>query len=110
MAADQISTALGSYLANTKVSGLNRPEIDDLDNPIGVNDTVIQLQISMRKTHVVEVLDTVQDLLETAINFMFRHLVTHHNSEQVIITVLQNLKQTIIFISNLNGLNDVLMS
>ena len=69
-----------------------RSKIDELDDIIRCHDAIVEFEITMRQTQLVQILDTVADLPEHAINLWATHLPRHDDAEQVIWRIFHNLK------------------
>ena len=69
-------------------------KVDELDDTVRCHDTIVELQISMSQTHLVEIVDTVNDLSEDTVDLRSSHLAGHDNREQVVRCVLHNLQES----------------
>jgi hypothetical protein len=62
-----------------------------------VDDNVVKFQISMCKTHAVQVQDTTKDLQSTASNLVARHFASHDNRKEIERRVLHHFKPAALF-------------
>lgn len=70
---------------------------------------VVQLQITMRQAHRVQIADTVDDLQERTGNFLARHLPSHDDGEQIEWGVFHDLEPSVVLLDDIHGLDDVAM-
>lgn len=54
-----------------------RTEIDELDDIVAGHDAVVEFEITMSQSHLVQVVDTVDNLPENTVDFRSRHLARH---------------------------------
>lgn len=82
-------------------------KVDDLDDAVFVHDTVVQLQISVGNTHLVQIRDALDHTVEAAGNLVAAHVTLHHGGEELILGVLHHLVEAIVLLDDINGLDDV---
>jgi hypothetical protein len=58
-----------------------RTEIDQFDNVVGCHDAIIEFEIPVGETHLVEVIDTINDLSEDTVDFGSSHFTRHDHRE-----------------------------
>lgn len=66
-------------------------EINQLDDIIGGHDAIVELEITVGKTHFVEVVDAIDNLPEYTVNLGSRHLARHDDREQIVRRILHDL-------------------
>lgn len=66
-------------------------KVDELDNILFSQDAVVQLKISVCKTHLVEVFYAIANLTEYAVNFWTTHFPSHYDRKEVVGSKLHNL-------------------
>ena len=66
-------------------------KVYELDAVVHCHDAVVKLEVAVRETHSVEVVDAITDLAEDAKDFGPAHFAGHDDVEQIIGSVLHNL-------------------
>jgi len=66
-------------------------KIDKLNDVIGRHDAVIELEITVSETHLMEILNAIADLTEDTVDFRPTHFTRHNNAEQIKGCILHNL-------------------
>jgi len=66
-------------------------KIDKLNDVIGRHDAVIELEITVSETHLMEILNAIADLTEDTVDFRPAHFTRHNNAEQIKGCILHNL-------------------
>ena len=75
------------------VEDCRSPKVDELDDVVRGHDAVVELEISVRQPHPVEIIDTVDNLPKDAVDFRPGHLARHDDREEVIRRIFHNLHQ-----------------
>jgi len=66
-------------------------KVDELDNVIRGHDAIIEFEIAMCQSHLVQILDTVADLSEHTINLWATHLAGHDDTKEVVWGIFHDL-------------------
>ena len=82
-------------------------EIDQFDSVVACHDTVVEFEIPMSESHVVKVVDTIDDLFEDAVNLGSSHLARHDNREEVEFGVLHDLVVVPVVGNDVESFDDV---
>ena len=82
-------------------------KINDLHDTMLIDHYIVQLQISMRKTHAVEILHTRHDLQRAATYLLPAHLASHDDREEVERCVLHDFVPLALLLNDIHRLDDV---
>jgi hypothetical protein len=82
-------------------------KIYELDRVVARHDAVVEFEISMRESHRVKVVDTVDDLLEDAVDLGASHLARHDDREQVEFGVLHDFVVVTVIRDNVESFDNV---
>lgn len=81
----------GDLMLAGVVEHCGRSKVDQFDNVVARHDTVVQFQIPMGQTHLVQVVDSVDNLPKDAVDFRAGHLSRHDNGEEIVRGILHDL-------------------
>lgn len=82
-------------------------EIDEFNDVVGCHDAIVELEVTMSKTHLMEVFNAITNLAEYAIDLWSAHLSRHDNAEKVERSIFHDLIIVAMVRYNIDGLDDI---
>jgi len=70
-----------------------RAKVYEFNYVVRGHDAIVELQIAVGQTNLVQVLNTVADLPKHAINFGTGHLARHDDAEKIVRCIFHDLKE-----------------